>query len=229
MDNVTGLIVTAIVAVVGIIKFKLIEELVKKITPDDGKARGYAVLLLFFTVVGLAAISLSLGEPVPTNLETESVETEVEPVTPKSDLEVKVDAAKEVVELAEKVASTVVENKRIKDSTFLAGRQEKWVYRIGYWTKEDDDIIAMHNQLSEKQNIKLIKQKRKYIFIKDDSKSKDELEKSLSDLKNELNGLPIEIIDINTFLTRKKDDFLYESKTFGRRKKKITLECLIAD
>jgi hypothetical protein len=35
MDNITGLILTAIIAIIGVVKFKLIEELVKKITPDD--------------------------------------------------------------------------------------------------------------------------------------------------------------------------------------------------
>jgi hypothetical protein len=51
MNNTTALVATAIVATIGIIKFKLIEALVKKITPDDQKAKGYAILLLSIVVV----------------------------------------------------------------------------------------------------------------------------------------------------------------------------------
>jgi hypothetical protein len=40
MDNITGLILTAIIGIIGVVKFKLIEELVRKITPDDQKAGG---------------------------------------------------------------------------------------------------------------------------------------------------------------------------------------------
>jgi hypothetical protein len=229
MDSSTGLVVTAMVAIIGIVKLKLIEELIKKITPDDGKSKGYAILLLSVIVIGLTIVSLSLDGPTSENLKVGTEEVVAQPTTPKSDLEVKVEAVKEGVALTEDIVNAAKENKRVKDSTFLAGRQERWVYRIGDWTKDDDDVIAMNSQLLERQNIKLIKQHRKYMFIQEDYKSKEELQKSLYDLKNELNGLAVDIIDLNTFLTRRKNNFLQQSETFGRRKNKITLECLVAD
>lgn len=128
MNNTTALVATAIVATIGMIKFKLIEALVKKITPDDQKAKGYAILLLAIVVVALTAVSLSLDEsPVPISTQVAADEPKVSAMTPKSDLEVKVDAVKEGVALTEKLVSQAKEKKRIKDSTFNATRINKAV------------------------------------------------------------------------------------------------------
>ena len=231
MNNITGLIVTAIVATIGVVKFKLIEELVKKITPDDQKAKGYAIFLLSTLVVVLTVISLSLDNPPQSkSIETATNETKVaEVATPKSDLEVKVDAVKDGIALTDELVSQAKEKKRIKDSTFNATRQERWVYQIGDWTNDDDKILDMHKQLLSLQNIKMIRQGKKYVFIKEDLLSREELEISIDELKQNLSGVSVTLVDINRFLTRKKDQFIARTESFGRRKNKIELECLIAE
>lgn len=237
MNNITGLIFTAVVATIGVIKFKLIEELVKKITSNDEKSRAYAILLLFSTVVVLTFVSLSL-EP-PQNVPGDEIVVEDKPDSdgdevvivsaPKTDLEVKVDVVKEGVELTEKLVSQAKENKRIKDSAFVADRKERWVYRIGDWTSDDEKILDTHKRMLSAGNLKVIKQRRKFLLIKEDYRSKDELEASLQIMQSELNGLSVEIIDLNQFLTRKRDQFSTSNETFRANRKKLELECLEAD
>jgi hypothetical protein len=230
MNNVTALIVTAIVTTIGIIKFKLIEELVKKITPDNQKAKGYAICLLAIVVVILTAVSLSLDEsPDSDSAEVAMPETKASTMTSKSDLEVKVDAVKDGVALTEKLVGQAKEKKRVRDSTFNAARQERWVYQIGDWTKDDDKILDMHKQLLSLQNIKMIRQGKNYLFIKEDLLSRKELENSIDEFKQNLNGISVSLMDMNRLLTRRKDRFITRIESFGRRKNKIELECLVAN
>jgi len=230
MTNITALIATAIVATIGIIKFKLIEELVKKITPSDQKARGYTIALLFTVVIVLTAISLSLDDsPKPDGTDASPDQTKIATATPKTDFEVKVDAVKDGIALTEKLVNQAKEKKRIKDSTFTATRQERWVYQIGDWTNDDDKILDTHKQLLSLQNVKMIRQGKNYLFIKEDLLSREELEKSIEELKQNLGGISVSMRDINQLLTRKKNQFIVRIETFGRRKNKIELECLVAD
>jgi hypothetical protein len=237
MDNITGLIVTAIVATVGIIKFRLIEELIKKMTSNDQKAKGIAVVFLFVVVVVLTVISLSLDAPRESyqadgaaddkEIVTEEIVEEENAV--KTELEVKVDAVKEGIALTEKLVSQAKENKRIKDSTFIANRKERWAYQIGDWTNDDGKILEMHAKLSTAENIKVVRQKRKYLLIKEDFGSSDELQASLEQLRQELQGLSVNIIDLNGLLTRRDDNFVVKNQTFRKKRKKIELECLEAN
>jgi hypothetical protein len=227
MDNITGLILTAIIGIIGVVKFKLIEELVKKITPDDQKARGFAILILFGTVVILSVMSLSLDSPLANDAGGQTQSVADQQATPKSDLEVKVDAVKEGIELTENLVQQAKENKRIKDSTFIANRSERWVYQIGDWTDDDDKILELHKLVPG--NIKVLKQKKNYLFIREDNGSREDLEAAVNQLQADLQGVQVKVIDLNGFLSRRKNNFVERIERFGRRKKKIELECLVAD
>jgi hypothetical protein len=239
MENILGLIVTAIVAAVGVIKFRLIEEFVKKITSNDQKAKGYAVLLLvfslivIFTIVQQSSSNVEVAErlePGDAN-EIADVENEQqeEKTAPKTELEVKVAAAQEGIVLTEKLVEQAKKNKRIKDSTFIASRKERWAYRIGDWTGDDEKILDTHERMMSVGNLKVIKQKRKFLLVKEDYKTKEELEALLPVLRSELQGLSIDVIDLNQFLTRKDDNFIVRNETFRKKRKRIQMECLEAD
>jgi hypothetical protein len=228
MDNITGLVLIAIIATIGIIKFKLIEEFVKKLTSDDQKARGYTVVFLFGIIVILTGVSLSLNPPTRTVPEEREIK-ESDATTTKSDLEVKVETVEKGVALTEDLIRQAKENKRLKDSSFIANRDERWVYQIGDWTNDDEKIIQMHKQLLVTENIKLVKQKRNYLFIKEDNVPKEDLEAELNRLRGDLEGMSVRVINLNNLLTRKKDNFIERIETFGTRKRKIELQCLVAD
>jgi hypothetical protein len=57
-------------------------------------------------------------------VQTQSVADQPATTSQKSDLEVKVDAVKDGIELTENLVQQAKENKRIKDSTFIANRSE---------------------------------------------------------------------------------------------------------
>jgi hypothetical protein len=229
MDNITGLILTAIIGIIGVVKFKLIEELVRKITPDEQKARGFAILILFATVVVLSVLSLSLDSTSPNDAagQAQSLPDEPATTTPKSDFEEKKDAVEDGIELTENLVQQAKENKRIKDSIFIANRSERWVYQIGDWTNDDDKILELHKLVTG--NIKLLKQKKNYLFIREDNGSREDLEAAVNQLQADLQGVQVKVIDLNGFLSRRKNNFVQRIETFGRRKKKIELECLVAD
>jgi hypothetical protein len=231
MDNITGLVITAIIATVGIIKFKLIEEFVKKLTSDDQKARGYTAIFLFGIIVILTVVSLSLNTPtdsVPA-VQVEAKANESQATTPKTELEIKVETVEKGIAMTEDLVRQAKENKRLKDSTFIANRDKRWVYQIGDWTNDDDKIILLHKQLLITENIKVVKRKKNYLFIKEDNLSKEDLEAELNRLKDDLQGISIKVIDLNYLLTRKKDNFVERIETFGKRKRKIEVQCLIVD
>jgi hypothetical protein len=231
MNNVTGLILTAIIATIGIIKFKLIEELVKKITPDNQKAKGYAIILLVITIVVLTAVSLSLDQPSPddTITQTEPIAEQPTATPSKGDLEVKIDAVKDGITITEDLIQQAKENKRIKDSTFIAERPQRWVYQIGDWINDDDKILDMHEQLLAIENIKIFRQRKNYLFIKEDNRSREDMEIELAQLQADIQGLSVKVIDLNQFLTRRKSDLVAHIETFGKRKNKIKIECLMVD
>jgi hypothetical protein len=230
--KISGLAITAVVATLAILKFKLIEELVKKITSDDRKAKGYSILFITLTVLILSVLTINL----PNASEDDNQITEEKSITQsdqarqKSDTEVKADAIKEGVELAAQIGKNIVDKKHRKDSVFLATRTERWVFQIGDWTDDDDKILEVHNKISMLGNIKVFKQKRQYLFIKEDYWTRGQpTEASLDSLKNELSGLSINILDLNTFLKNKRNRIIDRAETFGRRKSKIDLECLVID
>jgi hypothetical protein len=78
-------------------------------------------------------------------------------------------------------SSTSEEKKRITDSTFIANRSERWVYQIGDWTNDDDKILELHKLVTGK--IKVLKQKKNYLFIKEENGSKEDLEAAVNQLQ----------------------------------------------
>jgi hypothetical protein len=174
-------------------------------------------------------VSLSLNPPTPTVHELEPEIKETQAPATKSDLEVKVETVEKGIALTEDLIRQAKENKRLKDSTFIANRDQRWVYQIGDWTNDDDKIIQMHQQLLVTENIKVVKQRKNYLFIKEDNLSKEDLHAELSHLQNDLEGISVKIIDLNNLLTRRKNNFIERIETFGRRKRKIEVQCLVVD
>jgi hypothetical protein len=228
--KIGGWALTATVAVLGIIKFRLIEELVKKIT-SDGKARGYTIMLLFGIIIVLSILTVNISGPASETIEAISSQEQspLESTAEKTDLEKEVELGKEVLNTTKELVSEVKENKRKKDSIFSTSLATRWVYKIGDWTDDEDRILEIHKKISPLGNIKLFRQKKQYLFIKEDDITQGEMEASLDSMKRALDGLPISMLNLNTFLTRRRDKMIGRIETFGKRSNKIKLECLKVD
>lgn len=228
-----ALVVAAIAGTLGIIKFKLIEELVKKVTSEDKNVRLYSIVALLAVVVGIALltpyVSSTLTEPTKAN-EVVQAEIPVEQApTQKSDLEVKVDAVKEGVELTKDLVKSVKENKERKDGIFEANKSERWVYQINDWTDDEDRILEIYETLSMTNNVKLLKIKKQYLFIKDDQISREQLEMSIDSLSETLPQLQLKAFNLNEVTTRRRDKLVERSETFGKRKNKVKISVLVLE
>jgi hypothetical protein len=225
--------IAAIAGTLGIIKFKLIEELVKKITSDDKNVRLYSIVVLSAIVVGIALLAPYVTSNVNDATQTIEVAQAEMPIeqTPaqKSDLEVKVDAVKDGVELTKDLVKSVKENKERKDSIFEASKSERWVFQINDWTDDDDRIVEIYKTVSMTSNVKLLKIKKQYLFIKDDHISRQQLDLSIDSLRETLPQLQLVPFDLNKVTTRKKDKLVERLETFGKRKNKVKIPCLVLD
>jgi hypothetical protein len=228
-SQLTAVVVTAIVGTLGVIKFKLIEELVKKITSDDSKVRPYSIisLIIVATLIGLIASSFPTIHEGPESKEVVQAETPTS--IQKSDLEVKVDAVKDGVELTKDLVEAIKDNKQRKDSIFEAGKSERWVIQLGDWTDDDDRILDMHKALSSLDDLKLLKIKKQYLLIIEDGAPKAQLEASLDSVSSILDSFKPRLFNLNDVLTRKKDKLIERWETFGRRKSKVKIQCLVLD
>jgi hypothetical protein len=209
-----GYVFTAFITFVCLLKFKLIEEFVRKISSNDENTKGKSVVLLF---VIIAVLSITTY-----NLPVESNNNEVQPAT--SDAEAIAETTQAVAGVAEKL----IDKKHKNDSIFKATRSERWVYQIGDWTDDEEEILELYSKLSSLQNVKVFRQKKAYIFIKEDYLEKQQLENALDSLKSTI-GLSVATLDINSFLKNKRKKIVERIETFGRRKNRISLECLIVD
>lgn len=228
-----ALVVAAIVGTLGIIKFKLLEELVKQVTSKPKNVRLYSIVVLLAVVVGLALLTPYVSSSLTnTPNANEVVQAEIpaeQTPSQKSDLEVKVDAAKEGVELTKDLVKSVKENKERKDSIFEATKSQRWVYQINDWTDDENRIVEIFKVLSMTSNVKLLKIKKQYLFIKDDQMSKEQLETSIDSLRDTLPQLQLRVFNLNDVTTRRRDKLLERSETFGKRKNKVNIPCLVLD
>jgi len=243
--QVGGWVLTATATVLSIIKFKLIEELVKKIGSDDSKATLYSVLLVFGMIIILSVLTLNVSTPQsdpqqpvaenPVDTLNEDVDDQTSTENPseeeKTDLEVKVAVAKDVLSTGKELVKEIKDTKRKNDSLFQSYLGERWVYKIGDWTDEDSRILETYKKLklSMVRNIKLFKQRKRYIVIVEDHFNREQLEESLDSLRTELAGLSIDIFDLNSQIKNRRQEIVEREETFGKRKDKIRLECLVVD
>ncbi|MEI9918520.1 MAG: hypothetical protein WDO14_06935 [Bacteroidota bacterium] len=232
-NQLIALFVAAAAGTLGIIKFKLIEELVKKISSDDKNIRLNSIMLLFFVVALLGLTTSYFSGTVGSATEPEGVVQGEIPIetkpAQKSDLEVKVEAVKEGVALTKDLISTAKENKQRKDSVFEAAKSERWVVQINDWIDDEDRIVEIYKSLSMPDNVKLLKIKKQCLFIMEDQVSKEQLELSLDSLRQTLPGLQLKLFNINSITTRKKNTLTERFETFGRRKNKVKIRCLVLD
>lgn len=226
-------VIPAAVAVIGIIKFKLIEEIVKKITPDDTNTKLYSILFLFAIVLLLSYFIVNNNQ-VPSDEksiaavaeEPSDIITAETPET-KTDLEIKADIAKEIVKTGREIANEIRENKQRKDSLFNASKGERWAFTFDDWTDDEEKVLELNEALASVRPVKVIKQRKRYRFIKEYGLSKPELESMIDSLQS-LTGLSIEVIDLN-YLKSRKHEIIQRKEKFGKRKKKIFLDCLEVD
>lgn len=231
-SELIALLVTAAVGTLGIIKFKLIEEFIKKVSGEEN-VKFYSIGLLLVLAIGSAFLVTYLTAPSGSNIEPEEIvqaEIASEPMpAQKSDLEVKVEAVKDGIDLTKELVKTAKDNKQRKDSIFEANKSERWVYQINDWTDDEDRIVEVYKSLSMTDNVKLLKIKKLYLFIKDDQLSKQELTVSIDSLEQTLPGLKLTLYDLHELTTRKKDRLVERMETFGKRKKKVKIPCLALD
>lgn len=232
--TLSGWIVTATIGTIGLIKFKLIEEIVKKMTSNDSNAKGFSFLFLICIVIFFSVITLNLPTGTSESKDEQAVvelEPDPKPEKPvqKTELEIKKEIVEAGVNLTTDLVRQAKENKRKRDSIFLATREQRWVYRIGDWTDDEDKIIQTYKKLSMVDHVKVFKQKKKYLFIKEDNLPKEQLESSLDSLQSELLGVSINIMDLNTFLKNKRKELIVRPEKFGKGGNKITLDCLVVD
>lgn len=83
-----------------------------------------------------------------------------------------------------------IENKRIKDSTLIAEKEEIWVYTIGVPYEDISDLITTCEKLKEIKGIAIYEHEKKFTIIKMGN-SKDQLEDFLMEFKTKLDDLGI--------------------------------------
>jgi hypothetical protein len=200
--------------VISIIKFKLIEELVKKVSSEE-KSGFRTGLIIFATVILLAVAMVYLTptkkEPVvqaemPSSEKGRKSTKKAMVIRPnkKTDAEIATDIAKEVLTTGGEFAENVRENRRQKDIAFYALKGERWTFTFGDWTDDEEKIISTHETLKNIPAVKLLKQKRQYLFIVENSKQTDP--QHLIDSLQALFSMSVKYVDINQYLDRKKRD-----------------------
>lgn len=229
--QLSGLMVTAFIMIAGILKLKLIEEIVKKISGDDKNSKFYSISMLLFVTIVLAAISLQLEQPSNSNEEVIEEISEAEQVeftdTPKTKSEVNLEIAEKAVVAVTDVAKKLQNEKKRKDSTFLANKTERWAYQFGDWTQDDESIIDMFRKLeSLKDDIKLFKAEGRYIFLVEKTGGTDG---DLQNFRETFQGISVNLVDLNSFTKRRSPNILTKNERFGRRKRKISVPCLYVD
>jgi hypothetical protein len=233
MDSIQigGMIVTATVAVFGLLKLKLIEELVKKISSDE-KASLYSKFFLFAVVVLLSIATLYLADQHKTftQMSTREKTKEEKPGSnqaerKKTDLEVKKEIAEKAITTAANAIQQVREKKRQKETEFFESIGRKLVLQIGELTDNSKIILENHKKLSGLPNVTLLKRKKQFVFICagliDESVSLDSLRNTF--------GLSVTIIDLNEYRKRGGKGITTDSRSFGRGKNKIELQYLEVD
>lgn len=237
-NEMGGIAIAIFIAIVGSVKIEIIKEVVRKITSDKEKITPFSLLFLAIII----AIPLVISYSIPNN-ESETIEdiaieqpiedkssNAAEASTPKTELEVKVDAVKDGIRITDELIRQAKESKRKKDSAFVANRSQRWVIQYGDWMDDDESVLTLYKKLSGVENISLFKYKRKFFLFKE-LQSKEELNASLDSLKSELAGITtVNLIDLMTYCDHRKEKIVkIKDEKIGKRKGRIEIECYTID
>lgn len=208
MENISIYVIGGLIAIAPIIInslfTKYIETFVQQYFSSKRKAEtAIKGVIGLCVLVGLAIfLTPFLSEP---KKETEETLVRIDTIAPKSDLEVKIEAAKDALEMASEAGQTINENRQRKDSTRKANRDSLYAYMIGTAYSDVDDAISLYQQLKDNaktKGVSLFKKSRKKIYavIKSGTFStRKEAEDSLSLFQRQISSIiqtKITIIDL---------------------------------
>lgn len=136
--------------------------------------------------------------------------------------------AEEVTAIVESIGDEIKENRSFKDSIYDAIRPEKWVIKVGdYAVDEDylkDDYMAIHklgSVMSFKNN------SGNYFLFFEETGNEFELTEKLPNYEAKMNRskLFLEIVDLNSFCSRKESLVITSPINIGKRKDKYEIKC----
>lgn len=225
--QIGGLVITAVLAILGYIKMELIKRVVNRIISDEGKVNFLSIFVLTIisiipTVIGFNASShTSENDFSKQNIEIHQV--------PKSDLEVGLEIGKEAVTTVKELYDERKQNKRIKDSIFLSNRPQRWVYQIGNVKDNDESVFDLYKKLNKTDNICLFKHKNDFLLFKNIDFTENQLYDSLDSFASQI-GNSLTVIDLMTYCTDSEEK-IKKTKSYrlGKRKDKKVIECYIVD
>lgn len=208
MENIGIYITGGLIAVAPIVINSLFTKYIETFMQHyfKSKKKGEVVIKGFIglcVIIGVAIFFtpfLSGDKPNP-----EETLVRRDTIAPKSDLEVKIEAAKDALEIATETGKTIKENREKKDSTRKANRDSLFAYMIGTEYSDVDDAISLYQQLKDNVKVKgvsLFKKSRKKIYavIKSGTFStRQEAEDSLSIFQRQISSIfqtKITIIDL---------------------------------
>ena len=220
--EISGIVISAIIATLGIFKMELIKSLVNRITEDKGKINLFSIIILLLIVIVPTIIGYNIPE-VKSDDKNDEIKVEQKI---KSKEEVYLEAGKEVVALGKELVDNVKTNKHKKDSIFNATRNQRWVFQIGEAMDNGESILETYNILSDKENICLFKNKGKYILFKNEFHSKHELDSLYGSFKSQIKSIVVSKVDLMSFCKNKKETLIKtEKEKIGRGKNKVWIDC----
>lgn len=168
------------------------------------------------------------NSPSPANNQASDPGT-TSPDTKKTEAETYIEA----ITAAANVASTALENKRVKDSTKLAGKEKMFAYQIGLPMKKTDQVFDLYKKLQEAKirNIYVVKNPDDdYVMVQYEDKEQEDLYTNLHSFKDslaEITSEKIAVINLNEFCSKK--DLIKKEGTLRKRKEDVEIPCLVCD
>jgi hypothetical protein len=201
---VTGGLIVFTPLVINLLFAKYIETFAQQYFKSKKKA-GTVIngIIGFCIIIGIAIFFAPyLSDQKPNIAETA---LRIDTIAPKSDLEVKIETGREIIEGGIEAGKTLKENLDRKDSIRRVNRDSLFAYMIGTPFSDVDDAISLYQQLKDNaqaNGLSLFRKSRKKIYavIKSGTFSnRKEAEDSLSVFKRQIASIiqtKITIIDL---------------------------------
>lgn len=220
------------VAILGFICNESGKEIIKKFFSGMSRKQ---VSLLFYSVLGLAVFgtyyAINITSDQKATKPQEAIAEEKPVQVAKSNAELILEAAPELIEESKELVNAVKENKQRKDSIREANREKLWVYQVGLPVSREDDLWDVFRSIKSKTNVYAFKEsRRRYILVKDGGfRTETEASEALEAFQAEtgLQDVRVKVIDLLSLCPRKGK--LVQSDKITARKEKTSIPCFTCD
>lgn len=130
------------------------------------------------------------------------------------------------------VVKDAIDNKRKKDSTEKANKEQMWVYQLGIQIEDAEDAGKEYDKYNGISNIYILKGgKHAYYIIKDDGYSKDQLYDSLGSFKKRISSIQNRVtpVDLAQLCPGKKKPITGDAIKYKLDKEKKEAECRVCE